>query len=98
MASSLRRPSKRKTDALRDAVSDRAVVAKPVDPRQAGLAYSTSRCRNGRCQAMRDEEGRAMLDELAGQLQRLGAHIADVADTLGLTAARIRDAFTRKMP
>ena len=51
-----------------------------------------------RCQTMRDADGRAMLDELAGQLQRLGAHIAVVADTLGLTAARIRDAFTRKMP
>ena len=47
-----------------------------------------------RCGLMRDEEGRAMLDELAGQLQRLGAHIADVADALGLTAARIRDALT----
>ena len=44
-----------------------------------------------RCQTMRDEEGRAMLDELAGQLQRLGAHIADVADGLGLTAEPIRD-------
>ena len=39
-----------------------------------------------------------MLGELAGQLQRLGAHIADVADALGLTAARIRDAFTCQMP
>ena len=37
MASPPRRPSKRKTDAPRDAVADRAVVAKPVDPRQAGL-------------------------------------------------------------
>ncbi len=44
-----------------------------------------------RCQLLRDEEGRAMLDELAGQLQRLGTNIADVADALGLTAARIRD-------
>ena len=47
-----------------------------------------------RCQLMRDEEGRAMLDELAGQLQRLGAQVADVADALGLTAARIYDAMT----
>ena len=47
-----------------------------------------------RCQLMRDEDGRAMLDELAGQLQRLGAHIADVADALGLTAARIRTQMT----
>lgn len=46
-----------------------------------------------RCQAMRAEYGRAMLDEFAGQLQRLGTHIADVADALGLTAARIQDAF-----
>lgn len=37
-----------------------------------------------RCRLMRDEDGRAMLGELAGQLQRLGAHIADVADALGL--------------
>ena len=44
-----------------------------------------------RCALMRDEDGRAMLDELAGQLQRLGTHIADVADALWLTAARIRD-------
>ena len=44
-----------------------------------------------RCQAMRDEDGRAMLDELAGQLQRLGTQIADVADALSLTVARIRD-------
>ena len=44
-----------------------------------------------RCALMRDEDGRAMLDELAGQLQRLGSHIADVADALGLTAARIRN-------
>ena len=36
-------------------------------------------------------KGRAMLGELAGQLQRLGAYIADVADALGLTAARIMD-------
>ena len=28
-----------------------------------------------------------MLDELAGQLQRLGSQIADIADALGLTAA-----------
>ena len=47
-----------------------------------------------RCRLMRDEDGRAMLGELAGQLQRLGAHIADVADALGLTAARIRDAMS----
>ena len=47
-----------------------------------------------RCQLMRDEDGRAMLDELAGQLQRLGTHIADVADALGLTAVRIRDGMT----
>ena len=46
-----------------------------------------------RCQLMCDEEGRAMLDELAGQLQRLGMHIADVADALGLTAVRIREAM-----
>ena len=46
-----------------------------------------------RCTLMRDEDGRGMLDELAGQLQRLGSHIADVADALGLTAARIRDAM-----
>ena len=38
-----------------------------------------------RCRLMRDEDGRAMLDELAGQLQRLGTHVADVADALGLT-------------
>lgn len=46
-----------------------------------------------RCALMCDEDGRAMLDELAGQLQRLGAHIADVADALGLTGERIRDAM-----
>ena len=46
-----------------------------------------------RCSLMTDEEGRMIVGELAGQLQRLGAHIADVADALGLTAARIRDAF-----
>lgn len=44
-----------------------------------------------RCRTMQDEDGWAMLDELADQLQPLGAHIADVADALGLTAARIRD-------
>ena len=37
MASPPRRPSKRKIDAPREAVSDRAIVAKPADPRQAGL-------------------------------------------------------------
>ena len=37
MATPPRRPSKRKTDARSDAVTDRAVVAKPADPRQAGL-------------------------------------------------------------
>lgn len=42
-----------------------------------------------RCALMADKDGRAMLGELAGQLQRLGANIADVADALGLTAARI---------
>ena len=47
-----------------------------------------------RCRLMRDEDGRAMLDELAGQLQRLGAHIADVADCLSLTAERIRGEMT----
>ena len=35
-----------------------------------------------------------MLDELAGQMHRLGSHSADVADALGLTATRIRDAMT----
>lgn len=34
-----------------------------------------------------------MIGELAGQLQRLGPHVADVADALRLTAARIRDAM-----
>lgn len=47
-----------------------------------------------RCQLMRDEDGRAMLDELAGQLERFGTHIADVAGAVGLTAARIRDQMT----
>ena len=37
MASPARRPSKRKTDAPREAVADRAVVTKSADPRQAGL-------------------------------------------------------------
>ena len=37
MASPPRRPSKRNTDAPRDAVADRAVVAKRVDPRQTAL-------------------------------------------------------------
>lgn len=37
MASPTRRPSKRKTDAPGAAVADRAVVAKPADPRQSGL-------------------------------------------------------------
>ena len=46
-----------------------------------------------RCALMADEEGRMIVGELAGQLQRLGAHIADVADALGLAAARIRDAM-----
>ena len=41
-----------------------------------------------RCRLMRDEDGWAMLDKLAGQIQRLGAHIADVADGLSLTAER----------
>lgn len=36
MASPPRRPSKRKTDAPVATVADRAVVAKPADPRQAG--------------------------------------------------------------
>ena len=36
-----------------------------------------------------------MLDELAGQLQRLGTHIADVADGLGLTAERVRGILRR---
>ena len=45
-----------------------------------------------RCRLMTDEDGRTMLDELAGQLQRLGSHVADVADALSLTAARVRDA------
>ena len=44
-----------------------------------------------RCALMADEEGRMIVGELAGQLQRLGAHLADVADALGLAAARIRD-------
>lgn len=44
-----------------------------------------------RCQTMRDEDGRAMIDELAGQLHRLGTHIGDVASALTLTASRIRD-------
>ena len=44
-----------------------------------------------RCRLMADLDGRAMVGELAGQLQRLGTHIADVADALELTAARIRD-------
>lgn len=44
-----------------------------------------------RCALMRDEDGRAMLGELARQLQRLGAHVGDVADALGLVAARICD-------
>ena len=43
-----------------------------------------------RCALMADEDGRVLVGELARQLQRLGAHIADVADALGLTAARIR--------
>lgn len=46
-----------------------------------------------RCNLMADEDGRMMVSELAGQLQRLGACVAVVADALGLTAARIRDAF-----
>ena len=41
-----------------------------------------------RCVLMRDKDGRAMLNELAGQLQRLSAHIADVAD--GGRSARMR--------
>ena len=43
-----------------------------------------------RCQAMRDEEGRAMLDEFAGQLQWLGSHVADIGDSLSLVSERIR--------
>ena len=35
-----------------------------------------------RCRLMRDQKGRAMLDELTGQLERLGAHIPDVANAL----------------
>ena len=49
-----------------------------------------------RYQLMKDQDGRAMLDELAGQLERLGAHVSDVADGLGLTAARIRNAMTAR--
>ena len=49
-----------------------------------------------RCRLLRDEDGRAMLDELAGQLQRLGTHIADVADALSLTAERIRGEMTAR--
>ena len=49
-----------------------------------------------RWRLMRDEDGRAMLDELAGQLQQLGAHIADVADALGLTEERIRGAMVAR--
>ena len=49
-----------------------------------------------RCRLLRGADGRAMLDELAGQLQRLGAHIADVADALGLTARRVRGAMTAR--
>ena len=49
-----------------------------------------------RCRLMRDEDGRGMVDELAGKLQRLGAHIADVADAIGLTAARIRDTMVAR--
>ena len=37
MASQPRRPSKRKTDAPRDAVASPAFIAKPSDPRQSGL-------------------------------------------------------------
>ena len=48
-----------------------------------------------RCQLMLDEDGQAMLDELAGQRHRLGAHIADVADALRLTATKIGEARTR---
>ena len=47
-----------------------------------------------RCQATRDEEGRAMLGELAGQLQRLGVHVAHIGEALSLTAERVWDRMT----
>ena len=46
-----------------------------------------------RCALMADEEGRMMVGELAGQLQRLGSHVAEVAEALSLTAARMQAAL-----
>jgi hypothetical protein len=46
-----------------------------------------------RCAAMADEDGRMLVGELAGRLQRLGQHLADVGDALSLAAERIRDAM-----
>jgi hypothetical protein len=51
---------------------------------------------NRRCRLVADEEGRLFLDDLTAQLDRLGAHLADVADALSLTAERIRT--TRALP
>ena len=41
-----------------------------------------------RCRLMRDDDGRAMLDELAGQIERLGAYVGTVAEALAMTSAR----------
>ena len=43
-----------------------------------------------RCQRIRADDGAGKLELLSSQLERLGTHIADVADALGLTAERIR--------
>ena len=48
-----------------------------------------------RCRLMRDGEGSMMLDDLTGQLERLGSYIAEVADGLGLVALRLRDAMIK---
>ena len=47
-----------------------------------------------RCQLMADEDGRSMLEELAGQIERLGAYVGTVADALAMTATRIRKAMS----
>ena len=43
-----------------------------------------------RCRLMTDAEGRSLLDDLTAQLDRLGTHITNVVEALGMTATRIR--------
>ena len=43
-----------------------------------------------RCRELEQTEGRAVLESLSAQIERLGAHIGDVVEALGMAATRIR--------